>query len=144
VLSLWQGSFSEADFDRMAYIRRVHGHGADAEAIRFAVREQAVRSALPVTPILTPLYAAAISSCVEMKGRWVRANVSPSTQAAALAANAGRKKLRRWSFRTDETDLERMDIIKERHGLSKRAEAVRFAIHVQAALDGYRPKRRQQ
>ena len=143
MLSLWQGSFSEADFDRIGHIRRIHGHGADAEAIRYAVREQAARASLPVTPILAPLYVEALASCVEMKGRWLRANVSPSTQAAASTANATRKKLRRWSFRLDEVDLQRMDAICERHSLKKRAEAVRFAIHVQAALDGFKTKRRQ-
>lgn len=142
MLSLWQGSFSGADFDRIEYIRSIHGHGANAEAVRYAVREQAARAVLPVTPILEPLYKAALASCVEMKGRWLRANVSPSTQEAALTANSSRKRLRRWSFRLDEVDLGRMDAICKRHSLKKRAEAVRFAIYVQAALDGY--KRRKQ
>lgn len=142
MLNLWQGSFSDADFDRIAHIRSVHGHGADAEAIRYAVREQATRVGLPVTPILAPIYADALASCVEMRGRWARANVSQATQEAASAANASRAKLTRWSFRLADIDLQRMDIIKRHHGLKKRAEAVRFAIRVQAALDGFKqPKR---
>lgn len=145
-MKLWQGSFSADDFRRIEYIKRVHGQLADAEAVRYAVRETEARLAGPVTTLLRSAYDQAAAYCADVVS-WRRANKSRAAQSEAADANAGRRKLTRWSFRCEEEDTARMDRIADHHGVGrgqhKRAAAVRFALYVQATLDGYVNRRRQ-
>jgi hypothetical protein len=141
-MKLWQGCFSTDDFKRMEAIRLAHDLESEAEALRYAISEQAARCQLPTTVRLASLYDDAKRSCVEMNGRWRRANVNTDLQEEVRLANATREKLKRWSFRVDDVDLSRVDRIATKHNLKKRAEAVRFALYVQGTIDGFTTFRR--
>ncbi len=138
-MKMWQGCFSEADFSRMEYIMHNHGHSSQAEALRHALREQQARDSLPTTKTLKSIMQLAKRSAVEQSGgKWQRANASLKTQDEAKEINDSRPKLTKWTLRLSQEDVDIMDMVADRHGLKKRAAAMRFCLHVQACLEGWR------
>lgn len=130
----WRCFITREDRRRIFYLLERHQLGRQAEVVRYVLQRYlgAIRDRTH-----QDLIQRGLRTCVQMAGRWTRANQTWYTQVQAREDNQGRIKTEAIMMRLSREDLDRIETVRKYHSLGKKAEAVRLALFVVAELDGF-------